>query len=48
MKKYVYMITTPDGDDYKVWVKATSKADAEQQVRSEYWDIADLTLISVE
>jgi type II secretory pathway component PulF len=38
MKFYIDYMTS-DGDLTHVWVDAQNKEDAEQQARSEYWDI---------
>ena len=39
MKKYYIDYMDKSGDLCHVWVNADSKQDAENQVRSEYWDI---------
>lgn len=52
MKKYIFYITQcrKGGEPFsqKVWVKATSRDRAEDEVRSEYWGIVDITLLSEE
>lgn len=46
MKKYkVTYRSKTDGDCTSVWCHATSRANAEQQVRREYWDVADIICV---
>ena len=52
MKKYVFKIYQDFGngelDDQNVWTSANSQEEAEADIRSEYWGIKDIVLLSVE
>lgn len=49
MKRYTFNIIQRNSEgetfDQNVWVEACSRQDAEQQVRSEYWGVIDITLL---
>lgn len=45
MKKYYVDYMDKEGDLSHVWVNASSKRDAESQVRSEYWDVDEIISI---
>lgn len=46
MDKYIVKYTDKSGDLSSVWVYANSKEDAKAQARNEYWDIADIVMVS--
>lgn len=52
MKKYKFKIYQDFGnrelDDQNVWTSANSQSEAEANIRSEYWGIKDIILLSVE
>ena len=49
MKKYIFRIyQNGEEDGSSVWVRANSKSEAEQEIRSEYWGIDDLFLLRIE
>lgn len=52
MKKYRFKIYQDFGngelDDQNVWTSANSQEEAEADIRSEYWGIKDIVLLSVE
>lgn len=42
MKTFYIDYIDKEGDLCRVWVEASSKEDAERQVRYEYWDIEEI------
>jgi len=42
MSKWIVTYEDKSGDLSHVWVNANSKRDAEEEVKCEYWDIAEI------
>ena len=42
MSRWIVDYEDKSGDLSHVWVEASSKSEAEDYVRSEYWDIAEI------
>ena len=45
MKKYLVRFTTKSGDYDKEWCYANSEEEAEEIIRSDNWNIAQITLV---
>lgn len=52
MKKYVFKIyqrfSHGEIDDQNVWVNANSESEAREEIKSEYYNIIDMTLLKIE
>lgn len=52
MKKYVFKIyqrfSYGEIDDQNVWVSANSESEAREEIKSEYHNIIDMTLLKIE
>lgn len=46
MKKFIVKYTDKSGDLSSVWVSANSKEEAKRVAKMEYWDIADIIMVT--